>query len=600
MAYDPNRVVEVLNQILNTDLKVDEKERIKEAVYSLTPQQAAQAWKMLYEDRTGVYKGLRRSFCLVYSLSELSFKQWLKNKINYSPAMNAVRHFLLDEGNDSSPDFIIKPSELMQRIEQQSEDIGALNGVVFIDGDNAISCLDSIHQFMVSKEMNDFLGLHIVTIMKKDSYSSKFLGFELKPWFSILQTSDQLKGSVDIFLTFCVAKLDSFVKNLDIPFFIVSHDHFAEQACQAVVAWKSGRKCIPLNQRSVNVAEEISSILSGNNSSLYYRYIEPKEITDEEKRIIRKSEIKIEIPVTVEDDPTIDDLELITYYSHYWVYKYQGTHAAFCRKYCIDSSNFSKWRRNLTKSRASRRAVLQFMADEGIQRTSKWQNLTIIKEVPKLEDSDKRSIVVTDDGTISDEILRRIYEEYWVKKRKGKHSLFAGLYSINNGNFSQWRRNLARSPASRKAVLQFIKDEEIDIAQFLNTSFVQDNHALCHHSPHVSDKQTLESIERVGEPQTVENFEDSKKINTKEVGRIEILSVQKEKANNEESVYISDDKLREIYDEYWTKKSKRHADFCNLYKIDPGNFSKWRRNLAKSPASRNAVLLFIKDQNIRI
>ncbi|KAG2386450.1 hypothetical protein C9374_002194 [Naegleria lovaniensis] len=58
---------------------------------------------------------------------------------------------------------------------------------------------------------------------------------------------------------------------------------------------------------------------------------------------------------------------------------------------------------------------------------------------------------------------------------------------------------------------------------------------------------------------------------------------------------LTDEELRKFYDANRYHFSS-HAEFCRRYgNIDSSNFSKWRRGLKSSPASRNAVLQFKAD-----
>ncbi|KAG2386449.1 hypothetical protein C9374_002193 [Naegleria lovaniensis] len=431
---------------------------LEEFIYLLDSEKLISYFKEVYPSDNH-YK----EFCEEYDINDINFQKLISGKRLYNSGLVSIRNYLIAKFCDKKHQvetgtFHTTTNQMIKKITNSlnSSNNSPCKGIVFIDADNSIYCLKYISD--LAMKANNFYDLHIVIVMSKGMTSNKLIGLETRHWVSIIQAATNSKSAVDIALQSAAIALSLELDKIDsdIPFFIVSADHFSEESVQQLTSIGRGRKSFRIDT-SINKdlttyfqnyfggssEKSMENHIIHNNSDLAHstttklthnvkKALEPiipsekpasssmplsmanneplskiqknlyptlptppirfpvvsvntnidtlpnrfSDVQSRSNQVMQPLYVRPPIVTTLKPsasvvNPSCDNIhtysaltdeELRKFY-HDNCYHF-SSHAEFCRRYGnIDSSNFSKWRRGLKSSPASRNAVLQFKSD---------------------------------------------------------------------------------------------------------------------------------------------------------------------------------------------------------------------------------------------
>ena len=101
--------------------------------------------------------------------------------------------------------------------------------MIFFDGDNCGDLIQHLRRY--APEDDEEWSVHVIVYIKRDRHiSSSLMGFEERPWFSMLYSSSTCKNAVDHAISVAAASLDMRLRSYkDVWFIFVSEDDFVTE-----------------------------------------------------------------------------------------------------------------------------------------------------------------------------------------------------------------------------------------------------------------------------------------------------------------------------------------------------------------------------------
>ena len=228
-------------------------EYIKDVILSLTQKQLKSAIISLSADD-------RKGFIGYSGLNNKQLYSWLRNNKNNLTYANLARNYLLylDVPGEFIDSLLIHNEADIANYLMDKALLDLLSCIVFIDGDNVSTSIKSIIPYAPADPLMEW-KIHVIIIFRNGTTSTDIIGLEHRPWLSILNSSTKDKDAVDQALSVAMTSLNVFLINwVDIPFYIVTNDHFAFEIAQDIPRW-TYRNIEIIDGRNVNVGSYITA-----------------------------------------------------------------------------------------------------------------------------------------------------------------------------------------------------------------------------------------------------------------------------------------------------------------------------------------------------
>jgi hypothetical protein len=187
--------------------------------------------------------------CYIFpSFMQANFSQWCKNKRNSPVSLHTLRRYFLhgEPCDDDSIGRLPIIHELGSLLVHFST-VKKVEAVVFIDADNRIESMDWLR--WIGPANGADWSVQVIATIRHSHYSYRMSGADIRPWVTVVQSSTQKKQAVDLNVTLQVAMIHEQLKgNPEIPFFIITHDHFALEIVAAMMGNGIDRPCFGLNE----------------------------------------------------------------------------------------------------------------------------------------------------------------------------------------------------------------------------------------------------------------------------------------------------------------------------------------------------------------
>jgi len=193
---------------------------------------------------------------------------------------------------------------LVERVKKQP---GSLTAVIFIDGDNVISCIKSIHQ-LVPKEVEtkqELWCIHVLIFISNGDSLSSLIGYDHSSWVSITFSKTNTKDAVDHAITYNIAALHYMLhyeaNDKDVQFFIATNDGFARETKKH----PTERKCHVVDAKKQNLGHCVAMCLTMTPTTSTNKKIEAKingcdnaDTSEEQKDTFEDTVQKLEVKLS--------------------------------------------------------------------------------------------------------------------------------------------------------------------------------------------------------------------------------------------------------------------------------------------------------------